>query len=166
MFSSYREAEWKGLAEEELRVRKIKQGTVIDHITGGHALDVLRILGISGREGDVVSVLLNVPSRSLRRKDIVKIEGREIKPREIDEIALIAPDATINIIRNFEVAKKDRVKLPEVIRDVLRCVNPGCITNTNEPAKSIFYVQEKSPLLLRCHYCGGLLEKEDILKRL
>mgnify|MGYP005633669733 FL=1 len=153
------------MTERTLLIRKIENGTVIDHITAGYALDVLRILGIRGREGNVISIAMNVPSRKLGRKDIVKIEDRELRPEEVDRIALIAPQATINIIRDFAVAEKKRVTLPEVIVGIVKCANPTCISNSNEPVTSQLNVVQRSPLLLRCHYCGTLMEKEDVLKQ-
>jgi len=153
------------MAEKTLRVSKIRNGTVIDHITSGHALDVLKILGITGREGGVVTIAINVSSEKLEVKDIVKIEGRELKPEEVDKIALLAPHATINIIRNYEVVEKQRVKLPKTIRGIVRCTNPACISNTKEPIQPKFYVEREEPLRLRCHYCGHIMEKEDILKQ-
>ncbi|NIP66899.1 aspartate carbamoyltransferase regulatory subunit, partial [Candidatus Bathyarchaeota archaeon] len=104
------------MARKTLRVSKIKEGTVIDHITNGHALDVIKILGITGRGEGVVTVAMNVPSKRLGMKDMVKVEGRELNPKELDKIALLAPHATINIIRNYKVAEKERVKLPKIIR--------------------------------------------------
>ena len=153
------------MTERTLLIRKIENGTVIDHITAGYALDVLRILGIRGREGNVISIAMNVPSRKLGRKDIVKIEDRELRPEEVDRIALIAPQATINIIRDFAVAEKKRVTLPEVIVGIVKCANPTCISNSNEPVTPQLNVVQRSPLLLRCHYCGTLMEKEDVLKQ-
>ncbi|RJS90061.1 aspartate carbamoyltransferase regulatory subunit [Candidatus Bathyarchaeota archaeon] len=153
------------LTERTLLIRKIENGTVIDHITAGYALDVLRILGIRGREGNVISIAMNVPSRKLGRKDIVKIEDRELRPEEVDRIALIAPQATINIIRDFAVAEKKRVTLPEVIVGIVKCANPTCISNSNEPVTPQLNVVQRSPLLLRCHYCGTIMEKEDVLKQ-
>jgi len=151
--------------ETTLKVSKIKNGTVIDHITGGHALDVVKILGITGHIGGVVSVVMNVPSKSRGIKDIVKVEGRELNPREVDKIALLAPHATINIIRDYEVVEKKVVKLPEVIRGTVKCANPACISNSNEPVQSTFYVECKEPLMLKCHYCGYIMEKPDVLKQ-
>jgi len=151
--------------EEELHVKKIREGTVIDHITSGHALTVLRILGIFGREGGVVSAAMNVPSKKIKRKDIVKIEGRELRPEEVDKIALIAPRATINIIRNYKVIRKEKVNLPKVIRGIVRCANPTCVSNSNEPVQSTFIVECEEPLRLRCHYCGRIMEKDDILQQ-
>ncbi len=149
--------------ERVLKVAKIKEGTVIDHITAGYALTVLKILRITGQEGFIVSVAMNVPSGKLGRKDVVKIEGRELSPEEVDRIALVAPRATINIIRNYEVVEKRRVKLPKVIKNIVKCVNPACITNSREPVEPKFYVVSEEPLRLKCHYCGRIMERSDVL---
>jgi len=153
------------LSKKELYIRKIQQGTVIDHITAGHAFDVLKILKITGRNSHVVSVAMNVPSKKYGKKDIVKVDNRELKPEEVDKIALIAPEATINIIRDFEVYEKKKVKLPKEIKDIIKCSNPSCISNAKEPVESLFTVESVNPLKLRCHYCNRIMEKEDILKQ-
>lgn len=141
------------MAEVELRVKPIKNGTVIDHIAGGQALNVLKILGISGTTDATVSVVMNVESSKLGKKDIVKVEDRELKEEEVNRIALIAPDATINIIRDFLVIEKHLVDLPDLIIGVVRCQNPSCISNTEEPIKSRMLVKAKNPVVLRCVYC-------------
>lgn len=153
------------MTETMLHVSKIKDGTVIDHITGGYALDVIKILGITGKEKRIITIAINVPSRRFKIKDILKIEGRELKPHEVHKIALLAPHATINIIRDYKVVKKLRVKLPEVIENIVKCANPTCISNSNEPVKAKFYVKSEDPLILKCHYCGHLLERADVLKQ-
>ncbi len=154
------------MSETELHVSKIKAGTVIDHINGGYALDVVKILGITGKENRVITIAINVPSKRLGTKDIVKIEGRGLSSRELNKIALVAPHATINIIRDYSVMEKLEVKLPKVIEGVIKCVNPGCISNSNEPAEAKFYVESEEPLVLKCHYCGYILEKVDVLGQL
>ena len=153
------------MEEVTLRVSKIKNGTVIDHITSGHALDVAKILGITGKSGNIVTIAMNVPSKRMGKKDIVKIEGRELKAEEVDKIALIAPNATINIIRDYKVVEKKRVQLPKVIKNIVRCANPACISNSNEPVQPTFYVESQEPLYLKCHYCGYLMERDEILKQ-
>ena len=153
------------MSETALYVSKIKDGTVIDHITGGHALDVVRILGISGRENGTITIAMNVPSKSYKVKDIVKIEGRELNPQEVHKIALLAPHATINIIRNYKVANKQTVQLPKMLDDIIKCANPACISNSNEPVQAKFYVESNEPLLLKCHYCGHVMEKKDVLEQ-
>ncbi len=154
------------MSDKELRVSKIKDGTVIDHISGGYALDVVKILGITGREKRVMTIAINVPSKRFRVKDILKIEGRALSAGEVNRIALVAPHASINIIRDYEVVEKLEVKLPHVIEGVVKCVNPGCISNSNEPAVAKFYVECEEPLLLKCHYCGYIMEKSDVLQQL
>jgi len=153
------------MSRKTLRVSKIKEGTVIDHITGGHALDVVKILGITGRRAGVVSISMNVPSKRLNVKDIVKVEGRELVASEVDKIALLAPRATINIIKDYKVVEKKRVKLPDTIKGIVKCDNPACISNSSEPVQSKFYVEKQEPLRLKCHYCGHIMEKGDILKQ-
>jgi len=153
------------MTETTLRVSKIRNGTVIDHITSGHALDVVKILGITGRTGGIVTVAMNVPSEKHGVKDIVKVEGRELNSKEVDKIALLAPHATINIIRNYVVAEKQVVKLPRVLKGIVKCANPACISNSAEPVQPTFYVEHEEPLMLKCHYCGYIMEKQDVLKQ-
>lgn len=138
---------------KEFKVTPIRNGTVIDHIQVGTALKVLRIIGVKGEVSSTVSVLMHVPSKKGGWKDIVKIEDRELDPRELDKIALISPDATINIIRDYNVAEKFVVEVPDRIVGIMRCSNPGCITNKNEPVEPEFVVESKKPISLRCVYC-------------
>ena len=144
--------------DRELRVSKIRDGTVIDHITAGQALNVLAILGIDGSGGETVSVGMNVPSDRLGRKDIVKVEGRELSPEEVDVLSLIAPAASINIVRGFEVVEKSRVERPEVVSGVLSCPNANCISTEGEPVESRFEVLDEG---VRCGYCDTIV-REDI----
>lgn len=142
----------------ELRVTPIKNGTVIDHIPAGMALKVLKILGIGGSVSSTVTVAMHVPSKATGWKDIVKVEDRELSPREVDKIALIAPDATVNVIRNYNVAEKHKVRMPERAVGILKCANPNCITNMPEPVESDFSVTGREPVRLRCKYCDRILE--------
>lgn len=144
------------MSERELRVSKIRNGTVIDHVSGGQSLNVLAILGIDGREGSVLSIAMNVPSGRLGRKDILKIEGRELNQEEVDVLSLIAPEATINIIRDYEVVEKSRVERPERVRGILSCPNHNCITQSNEPVISNFEVLDEG---VRCLYCGTIVRE-------
>jgi aspartate carbamoyltransferase regulatory subunit len=153
------------MSKKTLRVSKIKDGTVIDHITSGHALDIAKILGIAGRRAGVVTIGMNVPSKRLGRKDMVKVEGRVLAASEVDKIALLAPHATINIVKDYKVVEKQRAKLPETIRGIVKCDNPACVSNSNEPVQTKFYVEKEEPLRIKCHYCGHIMEKEDVLKQ-
>jgi aspartate carbamoyltransferase regulatory subunit len=119
----------------------------------GMALKVLRIIGVKEDISSTVSVLMHVPSKKAGWKDIVKIEDRELDPKELDKIALVSPDATINIIRDYNVAEKFIVEVPNVIKGIMKCSNPSCITNKNEPVEPEFVVESKKPIALRCVYC-------------
>ena len=146
------------MTDRELHVAKIERGTVIDHVTAGQALNVLALLGIDGSGGESVSVAMNVPSGRLGRKDVVKVEHRELSQDELDVLSLIAPEATVNIIRDYEVAEKDVLEHPERVVGVLACPNSACITNTDEPVESHFDVLEDG---VRCAYCGTIV-RDDI----
>ena len=143
--------------DPELRVSKIRQGTVIDHISAGQALNVLAILGIDGTRGEEVSVGMNVPSDRLSRKDIVKVEGRELSQEELDVLSLIAPAATINIIRDYEVVEKHLVEPPETVTGILACPNRNCITTEDEPVDSRFEVLAEG---VRCSYCETIIRDD------
>jgi aspartate carbamoyltransferase regulatory subunit len=149
--------------KRELKIPRINNGTVIDHITAGNAVKVLQILGIPKTASSVVSVAMNVKSK-MGKKDIVKVENRELDPFEVDKIALIAPKATINIIRNYEVVEKHRVKLPEEIVGIVNCSNPTCISNSREPVKSRFKLISRDPPRIKCYYCER--EPEDISEKI
>jgi aspartate carbamoyltransferase regulatory subunit len=143
---------------QKLRVSKIRYGTVIDHIAGGQALNVLAILGIDGTEGEPISIVMNVPSDRLGTKDIIKVEGRELSEDEVDALSLIAPAASINIIRDYDVVEKHRVSRPEEVVGVLECPNQHCISTENEPIESEFEVLEDG---VRCVYCDTII-REDL----
>ena len=144
--------------KEALRVSKIENGTVIDHVAAGQALNVLAILGIDGLGDDVLSIGMNVPSDRLGRKDVVKIEGRELSQSELDVLSLIAPAATINIIREYDVVDKHLVERPTEVAGVLKCPNHNCITTEDEPVKSRFDVLDDG---VRCEYCDTII-REDL----
>ncbi len=155
----------KGEEVKEFKVTPIRNGTVIDHITCNMALKVLGIMGITEKGVDsTVSVLMHVPSKKADWKDVVKIEDRELDAKEVDKIALIAPFATINIIRNYNVADKHRVELPDTVVGIVKCANLNCITNLQEPVVSKFEVVSKDPPKLRCWYCER--EIEDISEQI
>ena len=149
--------------KKELKIPLIKNGTVIDHITAGNAVKVLHILSIPYASSSIVSVAMNVKSK-LGKKDIVKVENRELDPNEVDKIALVAPKATINFIRDYEVAKKHKVKLPDEIIGIVSCSNPTCVSNAKEPVKSRFKIISKDPPRIKCYYCER--EPEDIAERI
>ena len=151
---------------EGVRIVKIYEGTVIDHIAAGHALDVLQILGITGKEGSVVTIAMNITSNRIGTKDIVKLENRFLMDSEVAKIALVAPEATINTIRDSKIEKKTRVKLPEAITNVIVCPNGRCVTNKErEPITPKYEVLEQKPIRLKCKYCWTIIEEADIISQ-
>jgi len=147
---------------KELVISKIKEGTVIDHIEAGKALLVLKILGITPGSKETVTMAMNVPSKKMGKKDIVKVGGKFISERELNKIALIAPRATINLIKDYEIQKKFKVSLPKMVEGILKCPNRNCITNSNEPIKSRFYIYwENDRVVAKCYYCGKKIREVD-----
>jgi aspartate carbamoyltransferase regulatory subunit len=154
------------MKKSELKIKAIENGTVIDHIAANKSLHILKILGLPDSETQNVTIAMNVSSSEIGRKDILKIENRELDAKELNQVALIAPKATINIIRDYEPIKKDKVGLPDKITSILKCTNPKCITNyENEPITSRFDVIQSYPPVVRCHYCEKLIKTEDIEKQ-
>lgn len=134
-----------------LKVQKIESGTVIDHIEAGSAWKVVKILGLEEYPGTVL-VLSNIESKSFKKKDIIKVEKKELGKNEVDKISLVSPKATVNIIENYEIKKKYVVNIPDTVEGILKCTNPNCITN-NESIRTRFSVESKNPLKIRCYFC-------------
>lgn len=147
--------------KHELKVKPIKNGTVIDHITANKSIYVLRILKLPDEDSSV-TVAMNIESGKSGKKDIVKIENRELDSNELDKIALISKNATINIIRDYKIVSKVPVKLMNELESIIKCVNPKCISNTNEPISSNFYLINNNPITFKCHYCERLISEEEI----
>ena len=148
-----------------LTVSKIRNGTVIDHIPSGRSLAVLKVLGITGAEGLRIAVLMNVESKKLGRKDIVKIEDKYLDERETDLISLIAPEATVDIVKEFNVVEKRKLKLPDTVKGILKCPNPTCITNNDPEAATEFVKVSEKPIKLKCVYCETEITEGDIIKQ-
>ena len=150
------------MQESELMVRRIKEGTVIDHIDEGKGLQVLSALQIDGQDGSLITIALNVPSGKFKKKDIIKVENRFLADDDTNKLAVIAPKATINIIKNYKLVEKRRVALPNEIDRIFRCSNPDCITNSHEHIESIMDVIDKEGRVLKCRYCGRVLDVNQL----
>ena len=112
--------------------------------------------------GNTVSLLINVPSSKQGRKDIIKIEDRELTESETERIALLSPGAHVNIIRNYSVAEKTAVEIPEEVAGVARCPNTNCISNNERGATSRLLLRSREPLQLACVYCARLVAGEEL----
>ena len=101
------------------RVTAIRNGTVIDHIPSGHAMRVLEMLAVDKSTSVPVSMVMNVPSKKMGTKDIIKVEDRELNQDELNRLALVAPDARVAIIRAYSVAEKMTIELGD---EVTKCL--------------------------------------------
>ncbi|MBI2655643.1 aspartate carbamoyltransferase regulatory subunit [Candidatus Woesearchaeota archaeon] len=146
--------------KHELKISAIEEGTVIDHIPTDAIFKVAEILSLDRHTG-VVSIATNLQSKRIGKKGIIKVGGKSLTQEEVNKIAVVAPDATVNLIKNFNVKEKIKVKAPDVVDNVIKCSNPVCITN-NEQINTKFYVVKKDPLKVKCHYCERIMSKEDI----
>ncbi len=141
---------------KELRVKAIRNGTVIDHLPCSSVWKVVSVLGLD-RYGEAVMVALNLESKSLGRKGLVKVEERFLSREEVDKIALLAPSATVNIVKDYKVVEKFKVEVPKVIENVASCPNQCCASN-KEPCPSKFLNEQG---LLRCYYCERVYKPEE-----
>jgi aspartate carbamoyltransferase regulatory subunit len=140
------------LLTKTFSVAAIEHGTVIDHIKAGQGLKILQILKLAKHQKQVI-LSLNLPSTLLGIKDLIKVEHKELSVDEANQIALISPKATVSIIKNFEVAAKFQVELPQSFHGILTCQNPCCITHV-EPIKSQFHIIRKGAHpKIQCHFC-------------
>lgn len=144
----------------ELKVSAISNGTVIDHITQGQVLRVMRILGLNNFE-DQIYLGANLDSHKYGKKGIIKVKNKFFESSEVNKIAIVAPTATLIEIKDYEVVNKVPVEIPNQIDGIVKCFNPNCITNhENIPTK--FKVIDKEDTKLHCHYCEKITKKENI----
>ena len=147
----------------QLLVRRIRVGTVIDHIESGKATLVLKALNITGKEGNVITVALNVPSSKHGKKDIIKVENRFLQTDETNKLALIAPHATINIIKDYRLVEKRKIQLPESIVGIFKCPNLKCISNGEQDVKPIIDIVDSENMVLKCRYCGRATSTDELV---
>lgn len=135
-----------------LQVAAIKDGTVIDHIPSDKLFDVMRLLNIEQMTGSV-TVGYNLPSGQMTTKSIIKISDKFFTDEELNTLAVVVPNVTLVVIRDYEVVEKRTVVLPDILNDIVLCPNSKCITN-NEPMRTRFRVTNHTTGALRCDYCN------------
>ncbi|HOY32670.1 MAG TPA: aspartate carbamoyltransferase regulatory subunit [Bacteroidales bacterium] len=146
---------------KELVVSAIENGTVIDHIPTQSVFQVIHILNLEKFDNQIV-IGTNLSSSKYGKKGIIKVSNKFFEPEEINKIALVAPTATLIVIKNFLVTEKKKVEIPETIQKFVKCVNPNCITNIeNVPTK--FNVIDKEESKLKCFYCEKTTEKKNMV---
>lgn len=146
--------------KKHLMVSAIKDGTVIDHIPAKSLFKVISILGLNRIENQI-TFGTNLESKKLGKKAIIKIAGLFFPEEDINKIALVAPEAKLNIIRDYAVVEKKVVQVPDTITGIAKCFNPQCITN-HERVQTRFTVIHKREVALKCHYCEKITDQEHI----
>ena len=147
--------------EKELKVAALRNGTVIDHIPSDKLYKVVSILHLDVCEHQI-TIGNNLDSAKVGKKGIIKISDRAFAEDETNKIALIAPNAKINIIRDYVVVEKRPLILPAEIREIIQCGNPNCITN-NQPVSTRFHViQHGDETMLKCHYCEREVKRVEV----
>ncbi|MBD5234175.1 MAG: aspartate carbamoyltransferase regulatory subunit [Bacteroidales bacterium] len=140
-------------SKKELAVAALRNGTVIDHIPSEVLFKAVRILGIEGLNTSV-TIGNNLASKRLGSKGIIKVADVEFAEDVLNRIALIAPTAMVNIIRDYEVVEKRPVNLPSTLVGIVKCSNPKCVTNHEHIPTRFIVNGEGDNVTLRCHYCN------------
>ncbi|MCX7122309.1 MAG: aspartate carbamoyltransferase regulatory subunit [Gammaproteobacteria bacterium] len=142
-------------------IEALSNGTVIDHIPAGQALRLIELLKLKDSP-HAITVGLNLESKRLGKKDILKITGRYLTEKESAEVAVFAPDARINIVKDYDIIEKRRSALPAELHKILVCPNVRCISHS-EAIDSHFEVEaDRTDIRLSCHYCEGVFSRSDI----
>jgi len=149
--------------DTEVRIPKIKEGIVIDHITKGRALDVVKVLGLDSyaKQEHILTIGMNLSSKKQISKDVIKIENKTLTKDELDKIAIISPHATVCIIKDYEMLNKIKISIPKTIKNIIRCPNPKCITN-HEKINTQFITKDETPYKLKCFFCEKTFEESEI----
>jgi aspartate carbamoyltransferase regulatory subunit len=146
--------------DKQLSVSAIREGTVIDHIPSESLFKVISILRLDKLD-TLVTFGNSFESKRLGKKGIIKLSNVFFSTEEINKIALVAPNAKLNIIREFEVVEKMQVEIPDTVKGIAKCVNPKCITN-HQPVMTKFNVISKDILQLKCHYCEKITSRKNL----
>ncbi len=140
-----------GNNKNELVVAAIENGTVIDHIPADKTYQVANLLQLQDMETPV-TIGYNLPSKKIGKKGIIKVSNKYFTDEEINRLSVVAPNIGLSIIRDYEIVEKKTVKTPQVLKGIVKCNNPKCITN-NEPMSTIFHTVDAELGIIRCHYC-------------
>lgn len=134
-----------------LNVGKIEEGFVLDHIKAGKSLDLYDHLQLDKLDC-TVAIIKNARSDKMGKKDILKVEC-DIDMLDLDVLAFIDHNITVNVIKNGIIVEKKELTLPGQIRNVIRCRNPRCITSIEQELPHIFYLADTEKEVYRCKYC-------------
>ena len=145
----------------ELTVSAIENGTVIDHIPVESLFKVVKFLNIENLP-DQVTIGFNFTSKKYGSKGIIKIANKFFADDDLNKIALVAPTATIITIKNFNIIEKKQVTTPKKVGNIIKCINPKCITNNQEVDCSFDVIENQGgDIKLKCHYCEKFTTKDN-----
>ncbi|MBI2426408.1 MAG: aspartate carbamoyltransferase regulatory subunit [Candidatus Kerfeldbacteria bacterium] len=144
------------------KVYAIKNGTVIDHVPARKGIQIIERLKLLDHE-NIVTLGIGFSSKRMGSKDVVKIEDKELTSNEVNQVAMIAPEATLNIIRNYKLKKKIKIRIPKVLKSILRCPNPSCVTNHESVESRFLRVNGKDrPYTFKCVYCQHVFIRSEL----
>ncbi len=138
--------------KKELVVSAIDNGTVIDHIPANEIYKVVKILNLDEYQDEVL-IGTNLSSKKFGKKGIIKVKNKFFEETEVNKISLVAPNATLIVIKDYDVVEKRQLAIPSEIKKIVKCINPNCITNIEDNIETKFKVLSKEPLKMQCHYC-------------
>lgn len=134
-----------------LNVGKIEEGFVLDHIQAGRSMQIYHHLGLDKLDC-TVAIIKNARSNVMGKKDILKVEC-DIDTLNLDVLAFIDHNITVNVIKEGEIVEKRALFLPRKIEGVIKCRNPRCITSIEQGLPHIFYLADEEKEIYRCQYC-------------
>lgn len=143
-----------------MNIDKIENGYVIDHIKAGNAIKIYKMLDLDKLDCQV-ALITNAKSKKAKVKDIIKIGS--LIDINLDKIAFIDPEVTINIVKNEKIIEKKVLEIPKTLINVCKCYNPRCITSTERNLDQIFNLVDKKNKVYRCYYCESTLEKDKFI---
>ncbi len=133
-----------------MNIDSINNGVVIDHITAGRGMRLYDLLGL-GNLGCPVAMIMNVGSKKMGKKDIIKIDA-DIE-LDLNVIGYVDPKATVNVIENGKLVEKKSIDMPEILTNVIQCKNPRCITTVEQELDQVFRLTDRENNIYRCMYC-------------
>lgn len=134
-----------------LNIGKIEEGFVLDHIEAGKSLQIYHHLGLDKMDC-TVAIIRNAKSNKMGRKDILKVEC-DINFLNLDVLAFIDHNITVNVIKDGEIVEKKELALPKEIKNIIKCKNPRCITSIEQGLPHIFVLADEENEVYRCKYC-------------
>ena len=140
-----------------MKIDSIVNGIVIDHIAAGRGMQLYKLLGLDKLTDCSVAIIMNVQSKKMGRKDIIKVDAAI--DLDLNAIGYVDPNATVNIIRDGELVEKKDIVLPEQLVDIIRCKNPRCISTTEQELTQVFVLTDRENGVYRCRYCEAKAER-------